>query len=277
MRQGLTLSGPAQRLTPAATLKRLWGWRDFIWTLALREIRGRYVGSIAGVAWNIIQPFVLIAVYTVLFSAILRIAPFSGGNGYLLYLVAALLPWNAFQDSVQRSSNVFIEYSSLVQKLPFPLESMVAHVMVATTLNLCISLVILFLFLPILGVQYSMALFFLPVAILLQLLLTAGIALAVATLTPFWRDVAPFTGLALFMGFWVTPIVYKPEFLPASISWLFKLNPFYHLVGLYRAAWTGSGFPTIAELGGSAATGVLLMLIGWMIFARLHRRIPEML
>jgi ABC-type polysaccharide/polyol phosphate export permease len=277
MRQGLTLTGPAKKLTPADTIKRLWEWRDFIWTLTAREIRGRYVGSIGGVAWNIIQPLVLIAVFTILFSSILHIAPFGGGSGYLIYLVAALLPWNAFQEAVQKSSNVFIEYSTLVQKLAFPLESMVAQTIAASTLNLVISLFILLLFLPVLGVKYSVTLLLLPCAILLQVLLTAGLSLAVAALTPFWRDVPPFTGLALFLGFWLTPIVYTPELIPAELSWWFRLNPLHHLVRLYRAAWTGAGFPSINEIAGSAAAGAVILVIGWIIFARVHREIPEML
>ena len=275
MREGLIYSAPPPPLTPAGSIKRLWEWRDFIWTLTSRELRSRYVGSIGGVAWNVLQPLVLIAVFTILFSALLKVAPFAGQNGYLVYLVAALLPWNAFQEAVQRSSNIFLEHSSLVQKLPFPLESLVAQTITVSTLNLLISLLLLFLFLPVLGVNYSVSLLFLPLAVLLQLLLTIGISLAVAALTPFWRDVPPFTGLALFIGFWLTPIVYTPQLLPDSISRWLRLNPLYHLIGLYRACWTGSGFPTAVELAGAAGTGLVFMAIGWLIFARFHREIPE--
>ncbi len=277
MRQGLKFSGTAQPLTPAETIKRLWQWRDFVWTLTARELRTRYVGSIGGVAWNVIQPLVLIIVFTVVFSSILRVAPFAGGQGYLIYLVAALLPWNAFQEALQKSSTVLVEYSSLVQKLPFPLESLVAQSIAVSMLNLLISLLLLCLFLPVLGVKYSPALLLLLPAMLLQFLLTMGPSLAVAACTPFWRDVPPFTSLALFIGFWLTPIVYTPKFLPDEISRWFALNPFYHLVELYRAACTGQNLPTGVELAGTAAVGVVFLVAGWWIFARLHRKVPEVL
>jgi len=275
MREGLILSGPVEKLTPAATVARLWRWRDFIWTLTAREIKMRYVGSIGGAAWNIIQPLALIAVFTVIFSFLLKMSPFNGGRGYLIYLVAGLLPWNAFQDALQRSSNVYIEHSNLVRKLPFPLESLVAQTVASATLNLLISIGLLCLLLPVLGVEYSSTLLLLPFAVLFQVFITVGPALIVASLTPFWRDVSPITGLFLFLGFWITPIVYTPDLIPSRFMWVFKLNPFYHIVRLYRACCVGFGYPTTAELAGTACAGAVFLVLGWWIFSKLHRKIPE--
>lgn len=277
MREGLVRTGPAEKLTPLSTLSRLWKWRDFVWTLTARELKSRYVGSIGGFAWNIIQPLVLIAVFTLIFSALLKVAPFAGGQGYIIFLVAGLLPWNAFQDAVQRSSTVFLEYSSLVQKLPFPLEGMVAQTMAGAGINLVISLALLTALLPFLGVGYSVSLVFLPAAVLLQMLLAAGPGLIVASLTPFWRDVPPITSMVMFIGFWVTPIVYMPRLLPDELAGWFKLNPVYHLIRVYRYAFTGSGLPSAAELGGTVAFCFALLALGWWIFSRVHRKIPEAL
>lgn len=277
MREGLIREGPLPRLTPIATIKRLWLWRDFIWTLSSRELRARYVGSLGGVAWNIIQPLVLIFVFTVLFSSFLKMSPFQGGRGYLIYLVAALFPWNAFQEALLRSSSIFIENSNMVQKLPFPLESLIAQAIVVSTINLLISLFVLSVLLPFLGVKYSLTLLLLPAAVSMQIFLTAGAAFALAALTPFWRDVIPFTGMATFIGFWLTPVVYTPDILPPRVQAILTLNPVYHLIRFYRACFIGEGFPSYKELGGVMALSIFLLLIGWWIFSRLHRRVPEML
>jgi len=273
----LIRTGPAEKLTPLSTLSRLWRWRDFVWTLTARELKSRYVGSIGGFAWNVIQPLVLIAVFTLIFSALLRVAPFAGGQGYIIFLVSGLLPWNAFQDAIQRSSTVFLEYSTLVQKLPFPLEGMVAQTVASAGVNLVISLALLVALLPVLGVPYSARLAFLPVGVLLQVLLTAGPGLMVASLAPFWRDVPPITGMVLFIGFWVTPIVYMPHILPDKIAAWFQLNPVYQVIRVYRYAFTGSGLPSGAELGGTVAFCLALTALGWWIFSRVHRKIPEAL
>ncbi len=277
MRQGLIRTGPAEKLTPLSTLNRLWKWRDFVWTLTARELKSRYVGSIGGFAWNIIQPLVLIAVFTLIFSALLQVAPFAGGQGYIIFLVGGLLPWNALQDAIQRSSTVYLEYSSLVQKLPFPLEGMVAQTIAGASINLVISLALLTALLPLLGVPYSVSLVFLPVGILLQMLLVAGPGLIVASLTPLWRDVPPITGMVLFVGFWATPIVYMPRLLPDKLAVWFKFNPAYQVIQVYRYAFTGSGLPSAAELGGTVLFCFLMLGMGWWIFSRVHRKIPEAL
>jgi len=120
MRQGLTAQGisyPPSRSRGMAA--RLWETRSLIWALTKKDLRARYVGSIGGVAWNVIQPLALIAVFTFLFTYLLKVREFGGGKGYLFYLVAGLLPWNAFQEILMRSSNIFVENSRLVQKVPF--------------------------------------------------------------------------------------------------------------------------------------------------------------
>lgn len=257
--------------------RRLWSSRNLIRALAAKDLRARYVGSIGGITWNVIQPLAIIAIYTFLFMYLLEIRAFGGGKGYLLYLVAGLLPWNAFNEALQRSSNVFVENAQLVQKIPFPLESLVAHVIVTSLMSLAVGLVILTLALPLMGVSYGPTLLLLPVGILLEALLIAGPALILASLTPFWRDVPPFTSLVLFLGFWLTPIVYMPSLLPDKVAFLFIFNPFHHLAMFFRAAFTGTGFPSATAMGGLVLFSVLMLIIGEKMFFRAHRKVPELL
>lgn len=278
MRQGLTEEGisyPPARLNGMAS--RLWNTRSLIWALTKTDLKSRYVGSIGGVAWNVIQPLALIAVFTFLFSYLLQVHEFGSGRGYLFYLVAGLLPWNAFQEILMRSCNVFVENSRLVQKVPFPLESLVAHVIVSGLLNLAIGMAVLIFFLPLLGVSYGPWLLLLPAAILLEALLCAGPALTLASLTPFWRDVPPITTLLLLIGFWLTPIVYMPKMLPGEASKYFSLNPFHHLAMFFRASLSGEGFPSPEAFGLLVGTGLVMFFVGVKVFFRTHRKAPELL
>jgi|GEM_PF-344091 len=257
--------------------RRLLKSRRLIWALATKELRARYVGSVGGVAWNVIQPLALIAIFTFVFSYLLKMREFGGGKNYIFYLVSGLLPWNAFQEALQRSSNIFVENSRLIQRIPFPIESFVAQAMLTSLLNLVIGLAILIIFMPILGAPYGPSLLLLPVAIILEALLMMGPALALASLTPFWRDVPPFTSLGLFIGFWLTPIVYMPGLLPGGLARWFALNPFYHLAMFFRASFTGAGFPSARAMVGLLAASIFMLIIGARIFFKTHRKVPELL
>lgn len=258
-------------------INRLWTSRRLIWELTKKDLRARYVGSMGGVAWNIVQPLALIAIFTFLFTSLLKIREFGGGKAYLFYLIAGLLPWNAFQEGLQRASNIFVENARLIQKIPFPLESLVAQAVLTSALSLAVGMTVFVFFLPLLDVKFSASLLLMPVGLLLEILLMAGPALLLASLTPFWRDVPPFASLALFIGFWLTPIVYMPQVLPAETARWFSFNPFHHLASFFRATMSGQGWPGINAIAGLLLASLLMLLVGAYTFQRTHRKVAELL
>lgn len=256
---------------------RVWSARSLMWALAKRDIRARFMGSVGGVTWNVLQPLVLIAVFTLLFNYVLGMKNFTGGKGYIFYLVAGLLPWNALQEAFMRSTNVFIENSRLILKTPFPIEVLVGEVIIASILNLSVGLTVFIIFLPLLGVPYHLFIFLLPIALLLEAFLITGPSLILASLTPFWRDIHPITSLVLLIGFWATPIVYKPEMLPPQTAIMLKLNAFHHLANFFRASLSGEDFPSLDEMAILILVSLAMSIAGVWIFSRTRKKIPELL
>src|SRR5215468_3179312 len=124
----------------------LWRYRGFIVRNALSDIRHRYAGSAAGVAWNVINPLAQIVIYSLVFSQIMVVRMPSGGSGtmFALYLCAGLLPWSAFSECILRGTNAFIENALYLKKLPIPEQVFVAQNAVAATLSLAGSMTLLF-------------------------------------------------------------------------------------------------------------------------------------
>src|SRR2546422_10303882 len=110
---------------------------DLIFSLTRRELTARYRGSILGIMWTLVTPMVMIAIFTIIFAGIFK-AKFGASSSqwdYALYLFCGLLPWNAFQESVQQSANTIVSHANLVKRVVFPLETLPVSQSLAAVAN----------------------------------------------------------------------------------------------------------------------------------------------
>ncbi len=250
---------------------------SFIWELVKREIKSRYAGSILGLFWAILSPAVIILVFVLIFSNIMamRFGPMGEMNTYVIFLCSGILPWNAFQSTIQRSSTIFIEYSNLVKKAVFPKEILVAQIVLASVPDLIIGLSILVLILTFLAHSLSVPMLLLPLVILFQIIFSFGLSLILSTLTVFFRDLSHLTGLILFLWFWLTPIVYPLRIIPEKFQFLIKLNPFTHLLDIYRNLLLHSNLPNASSVLFFLVVLIITLAIGTRLFNRLKEEIPD--
>ncbi|MBE7559236.1 ABC transporter permease [bacterium] len=252
--------------------------RRLAWRMALREIRFQYVGSSIGFVWAVLHPLLMIGIYSVVFSGLLGIrvprAEAAGGPlDYTVYLCAGLLPWFAFSDGLLRGCNAFVGNAGLLKKIQFPSLVLVASTCLVSLINLVISLSIFILLLVAFGYGVPWyAVLALPLLLLLQTLFLFGGALLAATLNVFFRDVAQLLLFITMIWFWLTPIVYVPEAIraPSEYLALFNLNPFYHLVVLYRDVLMYHQVPAWGSLCVVGGVVVGLSALALWLFARLE-------
>src|SRR5258708_944509 len=123
-----------------AVWRPLWqlpGRADLIISLTRRELAARYRGSILGILWALLTPIVMITIFTLIFSGIFK-ARFGGSSSqwdYALYLFCGLLPWNAFQESLQLSSSTIVAHANLVKRVVFPLETLPVSLSLAAVVH----------------------------------------------------------------------------------------------------------------------------------------------
>jgi ABC-type polysaccharide/polyol phosphate export permease len=214
--------------------------------LVSRDIRSRYVGSVAGLFWSILNPALQLALYTLVFSLVLeiRFGPEGSTGNFALNLFAVLLPWMAIQEGVVRSARTFIENANIIKKQRFPLEALPFSILISSVVHQLLGTVV---FLLVLAVAQLTDFRFLVLVFPLfgiQILMTYGLAAMAASLNVFFRDVAQLLG-ALFMAFfWVTPIVYPRSRAPEPYQFLLSLNPLTHMVEAYRFAFLGAPEPS---------------------------------
>ena len=255
--------------------------RRYVWQGAVAELRHRYAGTGLGVVWNVLHPLALIAVYSVVFTTLMKgRVPGHADNeryAYVLYLCSGLLPWLAFAECLTRGCNAFTENATYLRKLPIPEQVFVAKAAAAATLGLCISFGLLLLLAPALGLRPGATWLLLPLPLLLMMAMGYGIALLCATLNVFFRDVGQLLTVALQVVLWTAPIVYAADILPLWAARLLPWHPLYPpLVGVRELLLNYTVPPAPIWLG-MFAWPVAFLLLAQLAFTKLRPEIRDVL
>ena len=248
-----------------------------LWGMVARDLRGRYLGSFGGKAWNVLYPLLMILIYTLVFSGIIRakFPAIEGPLGYALYLCSGLLPWLAMDDSLKRSTPALVNNMSLLQNLPFPKEILVLQYVISATVTLIISLGILLVLEVIAGVPLHARLLLLPPVILLQMLFMLGPALLLSVLHVYLRDTEQIVSIALSLLFWLIPVVYVPTILPNWVWQIVNKNALTHLVAIYRWILLPYPMPDVFNIGYVVGAACGTFILGLLVFRHLSKWVPD--
>lgn len=244
-----------------------------MWELARRDLQGRYAGSVAGRAWLLLQPLLLIAIYALIFSRLVVVR--TGGEGglyrYVLYLCSGLLPWICLESSLKGAAPALIGYAGLLKKQPLAVATPVVAAVLAQHLVLLAALAAFWLFALAVGAAPAGSLLYYPVVLLLQGALLVGLALIAALLSAYWRDVPEGISAALALLFWLTPIAYTEETLPAAARPWVAWNPALYLVRLYHRLFFERSAPLGSDLGALALFAAAAFAAGLWLCRRVGR------
>ena len=252
---------------------------DLVWPLARRMVVARYRGSALGIVWAVLTPAVMIAVFTFLFAGVFgaRFTPTGTPWDYALYLFCGLLPWAAFQESLQQSAGVVVAHSNLVKRVVFPLETLPVSQALASLAGQLFGTVALLLATLVLRRELHATILWLPVLLVPQLLLTLGGSWLVASLGVFIRDTAQVLVLLLMAWLYLTPIIYPEQVVPARFRPALELNPFTPLVRSYRRVMLEGAPPDFQGLLYVTALALAAFLLGYWWFARTRKNFADVI
>jgi lipopolysaccharide transport system permease protein len=237
-----------------------------------QELQLRYVGSIAGVYWSVINPLVQVLVYVVLVTFIFKakLNATSGGRfDYAILVLAGMSPWLAIQDGLMNCGSSLVRHASIVKNVVFPLELLPGTAVVASVAPLFVSLIALGTLLGASGRSVGISLVTLPLLIAVQLLLTLGFGLLLAILTVFLRDLQFILPVIFQVVLLITPILYLSSDVPHTLAQIMRINPLTYVVEGYRQVFYYHGWPSPLGLGYSAVFGLLLVAVAVFVFRRL--------
>jgi lipopolysaccharide transport system permease protein len=248
-------------------------------SFAKRELLGRYKGSALGIAWAILTPVVMIAIFTFIFAGIFG-ARFGVNHShwdYALYLFCGFLPWSMFQESVQQSANTIVAHSNLVKRVVFPLETLPAAQVFAALGNQLFATLALLIATIIVRQRLDLTVLWLPVLLIPQLLFALGAAWLIASLGVYLRDIVQGITLLMLAWMYLTPIIYPESIVPERFRTLIDLNPFTPLVRSYRHIFLDGLAPHWRGLAYFSAVALVIFIFGYWWFARTRKGFADVI
>lgn len=252
-------------------------WRRYVDLLAVltaKEIKVRYKRTVLGYLWSLLNPVIYATTFWIAFKAILNVRI----ESYFTFLLAGLFPWQWFANTLQVAPSAFVRNATLVKKVAFPRHLIVASVVLTEGVHFVLCLPVFAVF----EIAYSQQtphlswLWGVPVLTAIQGLMLYGIALAVAAFNVFLRDIERLLGLVVTVLFYLTPVIYKPDMVPASIKRWVALNPLSDLILAWRSLLLDGNFDVGATLH-AIPPALACALLGHWFYTRVRWQLAEAL
>jgi ABC-type polysaccharide/polyol phosphate export permease len=227
---------------------------DLIIHLVQRSFLLRYKGSVLGALWSLLLPLAQLIVLVFLFR---KVVPLNI-DAYPAFVFTALLPWNWFGVAVSSAGGLFLGNRDLVRRPNFTPWILTIVNTLSHLLTYLLFLPVLFVFLLLWGREVTPWLLLLPLLILMQGVLIAGLGLIIGTLNVFYRDVEHIVSVAVMLLFYLTPVFYRSDMVGEKYRLLYILNPMAVLIESYRAILYHAAAPEWNSLlvAGSVCLGV---------------------
>jgi len=255
-------------------LKELWAYRELLWVLTLRDIKVRYKQTVLGVVWALIQPVMLMVVFSIFFGRLAKIP--SDGYPYPIFVYAALLPWVFFANAISSSASSVVGSANLISKVYFPRLIIPLASIGAGLIDFAIATLVLLLLMIFYGVGWSVNLLAAPVLVVAVLFTALGIGTFLSALNVAYRDFRYVIPFLIQLWMFATPVVYPASLVPEKWQWILYLNPMAGLIEGFRSAFLGRPFDFEA-LGISFAVAVIIFLIGVAYFEKVERRFADII
>lgn len=247
--------------------------RRLIRSMARRDILARYRGSAGDVLWTILNPLLLTSTYIFVFGFVLhaRFAADQSPTGFVLYLLAGMLPWLAFSEPAGRAPHVVLEHRNFVKKLIYPLETLPVNQVVSGFVTELFAIAVFIGVLLVLRHRIPVTILWLPAIVIPQVLFTLGVCWLLAALGAFLRDLGQIMGFVLTLWFFLTPICYSEASLPAAALVILRKNPMYVLVRAYRSIFLEGHAPLPGPMLKFTLVAIVIFLLGHAWFYKLRK------
>ena len=252
--------------------KDIYEYRDMVFSLVKRELRGRYQKSVLGMLWTFLNPLCQIVIYTLVFSVIFE----NNMENYYIYLTVGMIPWTFFSEALGQGTGSIVGNADMTKKIYFPREVLTIASVTAKFVNMLLSFVIVFLFIFISGIGVNPIVLPLLIPVMLaEYLVALGFTLFFSAITVYLRDMEYIVGVLLMAWIWATPIMYTLDGRSPIVINILKINPMTNIILAYHDILYYKVMPSVAAIGLVLLAGVVLLLIGEVVFVHLEGNFAE--
>lgn len=252
--------------------REIYDYRQMIYSLVRKELRGRYKGSALGFLWTFINPLLQLLVYTFVFSIVMP----NNIDKFYLYLFVGLIPWLFFSGSLTGGAACIINQKDMVKKIYFPREVMPIAYVTSNFVNMLLCFVVIFGVVIVSGVGIRpITLLYLPVIFVVEYIMCLGGAMLTSALTVYFRDLEYILGIVTMAWMYMTPVVYSIDMVPERLRPFMNLNPMTPVIVAYRDILYSKQIPEIGTLANGFILGIIVLVVGYVIFQKLQRGFAE--
>jgi lipopolysaccharide transport system permease protein len=259
---------PQGRL-PKLDLREIVRSRELLWVFVRRGIFSRYRQMALGIAWSFLEPLCMLTLVSLVFGLLIRID--TGPYPYPAFVFAGLIPWLYFSKATNGAAHSLHEHIGIISKIYFPRAILPLAAVAREFFDSLMLFVLLIAISWIYGFAPTGRVALIPLLFLYISIPALGIGFAVASISIKFRDFRPLLALALQAGFYLTPIFYPADMVPAALRPFYKLNPMYWGVEISRWIVLGKPLQTTPSLYLSLLVSALMLAIGYVIFAAYER------
>jgi len=261
-----------------AVIAETFRYRGLLRNLLARDLSVRYKNSVLGFLWTLLNPLLLMLVFTVVFQVLIPTEiPY-----FPVFILIGILAWNFCAGAAMACTHSVVGNADLVRKVYFPREMLPLSAVLASLVHFSLALTLVFVLAPLSGIPLTPLALWLPIVVLFQTIFLSGLGLFLAAVNVFFRDTEPIMDVALLAWFFLTPIFYSLDVLfdktigQMNVGWLMHvLNPMASFISTYRLVIIDRAPPDPAFLARTFAVSLLVLVVGYVLFKRLEPRFGE--
>ncbi|HMB74950.1 MAG TPA: ABC transporter permease [Kiloniellaceae bacterium] len=250
-------------------------FREVLFFLIWRDIKVRYRQSLFGIAWAVLQPLILMLVFAFFFGYLGGLS--SGGVPYPVFVLAALLPWQLFANSLASAASSLVTNQDLITKVYFPRAFVVFSSIGVGLIDFAFAFALLVGFLVFYDIDITLRLLLVPVVVTLAVAMSLGASLWFAALNARYRDVQIAIPFLVQTWMFASPIAYATDIVPEAWRSLYAVNPMVGVIDGIRWAVFGEPALSLGAFGISCLAVAFVLVTGWMFFHRTEHSFADVL
>jgi len=254
--------------------KELKEYHELLYFLSLREIKIRYKQTVMGASWAVLQPLFTMVVFTLIFGGLAGMP--SEGIPYALFSYSGLVLWTYFQNAVTNAGNSLVGNAQLLSKVYIPRIFIPTAPCLAGLVDYAIAMVIMAVMMAYYRFLPPIAIFLLPLIVLLTFLLASGMGYWLSSICVKYRDVKFILPFFVQLLMFVSPVIYPASIIGENLQWLLSLNPLTGLLNAHRAVLLGHVPVDYAGLGIAAVITLAIFITGILYLRRTEKYFADL-
>ncbi len=255
-----------------STIKEIYQYREMIFSLVRRDLRGKYKGSVLGFFWTFLNPLLQLVVYTIVFSVFFK----NNIEKFYIFLFIGLVPWLFFSTCISGGATSVVNQENLVKKIYFPRQVLPISFVTSAFVNMLLTFIVIFAVLIVSGYGINLTILWaLPIVMIVEYLLALGITMLFSALTVYFRDLEYVLGIIAMAWMYLTPILYEVDTIPEEYQNLIYLNPMTGIILCYKEILYYKKLPELGMIVSGLVIGILFLIGGFVIFEKMQKRFVE--